>query len=100
MRFQRIAPKQAGEQDGLVHGFDVNHAFADGVRDGGAEHEDGDEIPEGGPENRTEWRQNTSGDDGSDGIGGVVPTVGELEGEGEEDNGEKELEVSHGKRPG
>ena len=55
-----------------------------------------DEIPEGGPEDSAEGRQDTGGDDGGDGIGGVVPAVREFEGEGEADCKDDEGEAVHG----
>src|SRR6266404_7550009 len=67
--------EQAGEKDLLVDEFDVNHAFADGAGNSGAEDERGDEVPEGGPSDSTEGREYARGDYGGDGVGGVVPAV-------------------------
>src|SRR5271157_1617482 len=88
--------EQAGEKHLLIHHFDVDHPFADGAGDGGAEDEGGDEIPEGGPEDGAKRGQNARGDDGGDGIGGVVPAVRELEGEGDADGKGNESEAVHG----
>ena len=87
--------KQTGEKDLLIDKLDVNHAFADGAGDGSTEDESGDEIPESGPGDGTEGREHTGGNDGGDGIGGVVPAVREFEGQGKEDDDEEEGEASH-----
>ena len=99
MRFQLMAPEQSRQQDCLVDHFDVNHAFANGAGDGGAEDEGGDEIPEGGPGDGAKRCENARGDDGGDGVGGVVPAVGKLESECEGYNDDKEVEAIHGRRP-
>src|SRR5208283_5336218 len=88
--------EEAGEKHLLIHHFDVHHPFADGAGDGGAEDERGDEIPEGGPEDGAKRGQDARGDDGGDGIGGVVPAVRELEGEGDADGKGNESEAVHG----
>ncbi len=41
--------EQAADDDVLRHSFDVNHAAADGIGDGGAEQEGGNEVKESGP---------------------------------------------------
>src|SRR6202040_3825740 len=53
--------KQAGQENLLVDQFDVNHAFADGAGDGRAKNKGGDKIPEGGPDDGAERRQDAGG---------------------------------------
>src|SRR6266478_4411785 len=91
--------QQTGEQYLLIDEFDVNHAFANGAGDGSAEHEGGDEIPEGRPGDSAKGREHARGDHGGDGIGGVVPAVREFEGQGKEDDHEEKGEASHRLRP-
>jgi hypothetical protein len=50
----------------------VHHALANGAGDGGAEDERSNEIEEGGPNDGAERREDTSGNDGGDGIGSVA----------------------------
>jgi len=57
MRFQKMA-RAARREDLLAHHFDVNHAFADGLSDGGAEHEERKEFSK-APRRRREWRMST-----------------------------------------
>src|SRR5208337_2735233 len=92
----RDGAEEAGEKHLLIHHFDVDHSFADGAGNGGAEDERGDEIPEGGPEDGAKRGQNARGDDGGDGIGSVVPAVRELESEGDADCKGNESEAVHG----
>jgi hypothetical protein len=89
-------PEQPGEQNLLVHHFDVNHAFANGLSHGGAKHKSGDEIPESGPGHGAEWGKHASGNDGRNRVGGVVPAVGELEGQGQHYHRGEKVEARHG----
>src|SRR4029077_15927183 len=79
-------PEQPGEKNLLVHHFDVNHAFADGLSDGGAEHKSREKIPESRPGDGGEWREQARGNAGGDGVRGVVPAIGELEGQRQGDD--------------
>jgi hypothetical protein len=90
--------EQAGEQNFLVHHLDVDHAFADGLGDGGAEDEGGDEIPEGGPSDGAERREHARGDHRGDGIGGVVPAIRKLEDQSQADDRDEESERVHGRK--
>src|SRR5712691_1331950 len=91
-------PEESRQKDLLIDHLNVDHAFSDGLGDGGAENEGGDEVPESGPGDGAERRQYARGDNRGDGIGGVVPAVREFEREGEEDDDEKEGEASHSSR--
>src|SRR6266487_6262867 len=90
--------EESRQKNLLIDHLNVDHAFSDGLGDGSAENEGGDEVPEGGPGDGAERRQYARGDDGGNGVGGVVPAVREFEREGEEDDDEKEGEASHGSR--
>src|SRR5467141_796299 len=90
--------EEAGEEHLFVHQFDTDHPLADGLGHGGPENEGGDEVPESCPDDGAEGRQDASGDDGGDGIGGVVPAVREFEGKCQEDD-EEEGEATHLRRP-
>src|SRR5882672_1615798 len=87
--------EQTGEQDLLVHHFDVNHAFADGAGDSGAEEKCRNEIPKGSPRNGAKGREDARGNDRSDGIGGVMPAVREFEREREGNDEKEEREAGH-----
>lgn len=60
-----------------------------------AEEQEGDEIEEGRPRDRILRPQHPGGDDGGDGIGGVMQTVQEIE---EQRDGDKADEQRQGKR--
>src|SRR6266576_2791007 len=91
--------EEAGEEHLFIHHFDTDHPLADGLGHRGAENEGGDEIPESCPDDGAKGRQDASGDDGGDGIGGVVLAVRKFEGQGEKDNDEEKREATHGRRP-
>ena len=78
----------------------MNHPRADGLGNGGAEDKCGDEIPKGGPKDGVSGSQHASGDDGGDGVGGVMPAVGEIEGKSDGDNQDDEMKTTHGVTPG
>ena len=40
-------------------------------------------------------REDAGGDDGGNGIGGVMPAIGEFEGQGKDDYGDQEVEAGH-----
>ena len=79
----------------LIDELDVDHAFANCAGDGSAKNEGGDEVPERGPKDGAEGREDAGGDDGGDGIGGVVPAIGEFEGQSEEDDDYEKRKASH-----
>src|SRR5260370_6444435 len=87
-------PEESRQKDLLIDHLNVDHAFSDGLGDGSAENEGGDEVPESGPGDGAERRQYAREDDGSIGVGGGLPAVREFEREGEEDDDEKEGEAS------
>src|SRR4029077_17070987 len=89
--------QQPGQQDLLVHHLDVHHAFANGLGDGRAEHKSGDEIPECGPGHGAERRKHASGNNRGNGVGGVVPAIGELEDQGEDYDRDEKVEARHGR---
>jgi hypothetical protein len=67
--------EESGQQHLLGDMFNVDHAFADGAGDGGAEDERGDKVPEGGPGDCAEGCEDARRDYRSDGIGGIVPAI-------------------------
>ncbi len=91
--------EKAGKEHLFIHHFNTDHPLADGLGHGGAENEGSDEVPESCPDDGAEGRQDASGDDSGDGVGGVVPAVRKFEGKGKEDNDEEEGEATHGRRP-
>src|SRR6266705_3433659 len=91
-------PEESRQKNLLIDHLNVDHAFSDGLGDGSAENEGGDEVPESGPGDGAERCQYARGDNRGDGIGGVVPAIREFEREGEEDDDEKEGEASHSSR--
>ena len=76
----RDGAEKPGEQHLLSDQLDVDHAFADGASNGGAENESGDKVPERGPGHGAERCEHSRGDYGGNGIGGVMPSVREFEG--------------------
>ena len=87
--------KKASEQDVLIHEMKINEAFAHGGGDGGAKGEWGDEVPSRGPDDGPKWAQDTRGNDGGDGTGGVVPAIGEIECQADENDDDEEMETVH-----
>src|SRR5437016_14529849 len=73
----------------------MNQALGNGLGDGRAEPEGGHKIKESGPNDGAERRKDASGYDGGDGIGGVVPAIGEFKGESNRDDDEEESEAAH-----
>ncbi len=73
--------EEASEEDLLIDHLDVNHAFTNGGGDRGAEDEGGDKIPESGPGDGSQRREDARGDDRGDGIGSVMPAIGKLKGQ-------------------
>jgi len=95
IRFQIIAPSKPESRTCWFTIFDVNHAFADGAGDSGAEEKCRDEIPKGSPRDGAEGREDARGNNRGDGIGGVVPAVREFEREREGDDEKEEREAGH-----
>ena len=91
----RDSAKKAGEYHFFIDHLDVDQALGNRFRDGGAKPERGNEIKEGGPENRAERCEYARGDDGGDGIGGVVPAVREFERESDKYNDEEKGKAGH-----
>src|SRR5882672_7004125 len=87
---------QSGEQDLLVYHLEMYKPRANRFGDGCSEDESRDEIPKCGPHDGAKWRENTSGDDGRDRIGGVVPAVGKFEGQSQHNHGYYQMEGVHG----
>src|SRR6266404_3960422 len=69
---------------------EVDQSFPDRLRDGGAEDERRDEVPERRPHHRCARRQDTRRNDGGDGVGRVVEPIDEIEREGDEQNRQNE----------
>ena len=77
--FQTIAPISAPKISRSVTTCDRDDAGADGVGDVQAEEQEGDEVEERRPGDGVARRQHPGGDDGGDGVGGVVQAVQEVE---------------------
>ncbi len=88
--------EEAGKDHLLIDEVKTNQAFADSAGHGSTKEKCRDEIPEGGPGYGAEGREDARGDDGGDGIGGVMPAVGEFERKCESDDDEKEMKTVHG----
>jgi len=74
----------------LIDQFDLHQALADGAGDRRAEEESRDKIPESGPGNCCKGFEDARGNDGGNGIGGIVPAVREFKRQREENNDEEE----------
>ena len=87
--------EQSREQDLLRDHLDVNHALANGAGNRRAEDESGNEVPEGCPCDGAQRSEDPRGNDGGDGVRGIVPSVGELKEERKGDNNYEEREARH-----
>src|ERR1700720_885479 len=88
--------QKAGEKNFLVDQLDMHHPFADGGGHRGAEYERRNEIPEGGPQDSTKGSKHAGGNDGGDGIGGIVPAIRKFKGQSQKDGYQDENESAHG----
>src|SRR5579864_2419868 len=73
----------------------MNHALADCLGNCCTKNKCGDEIPERGPEYSFTRRKNACGDDGGDGIGGIVPAVREIKRQSDSHDNDDKLEAAH-----
>lgn len=94
-RIPKNRAEQSCYQDQPVNEFQAHHSLTDGTCHGRTENEGGDEIPEGGPEYRAARAQDAGGNDGGDGIGGVMPTIGKVKGQRDHDDYNNGLKAAH-----
>ena len=83
-------PHEGGEDEDGAHDAGVDDAPADGVRHVDPEAEGGREVEEGRPGHGQARRQDPRRHDGGDGVRRVVHPVDEVEGEGEQDDEDRE----------
>src|SRR2546421_2497477 len=73
----------------------MNQALGNGLGDRGAEPEGGHKIKESSPNDGAERREDASGYDSGDGIGGVVPAIGKFKNKRNGDDDEEQSEAVH-----
>src|SRR5258708_31240839 len=88
--------EEGGEKECLDEEYDMDHSVDDGVGDRRAKYESGDKIPESSPEDGAEGCEHARGHDRGDGVGGIVPAVGKIKGQGQEYGYRYENESAHG----
>jgi len=74
----------------------TDHPLADGLWPRRAENEGSDEVPESCPDDGAEGRQDASGDDSGDGVGGCRASRSKIQSKGKEDNDEEEEKLLTG----
>ena len=95
----RNGSEEAGEDDIGRDDFEVDHALSDGGGDARFEREGGDEVPEGGPGDGLEGREDAGRNDGGNGVGCVMKAVDVIEGQGDrDDQGYQDEGGIHGER--
>src|SRR5579862_215820 len=85
--------EKSGDDDVLSDEVDADHTAANSFRDGGSEDESCYEVEKRGPNDGEFGRQHAGGDDGCDAVGGIVESVEEVEGEGDQDRDDEEDEI-------
>jgi len=88
--------QKSGKEDLLVDHLDVHEPLADGFGDSGAKDESRDEVPKCGPHNGAERCQNSGRNNSCDRIRRIMPAVGKLENESQNNNSKEEVEGTHG----
>src|SRR5947207_3406057 len=89
--------KKATEQDPelplRVNPLDIDEVRSDRLRHSRTQEGKGYKVKEGGPQDALERSKHSRGDDGGDRVGGVVPTVSEVEDKGHSDDEHRETEL-------
>lgn len=92
--------EEGAEDEVVVNHPGIDDALADGAGHLELKDEERDEVEEGRPGNRLVGLQHFGGDDGGDGVGGIVEAVHEVEQQGDDDqpgdDPEPDLYVFHG----
>ena len=86
---------QAGQDYVRRDEVEGNKPGAHRFGDGRAEKEGGNEVEKGRPDHRLEGRKHAGGNDGGDGVGGIVKTVDEIEHQRDRDDEDGELVNGH-----
>src|SRR5208337_2387507 len=85
--------EESGDDDILGNKINADHAAADSLGHGGSEQKGSDEVKEGGPDHGQPGRKDAGGNDGGDAVGGVVESIEEVEGQGDQEGDDQEQEL-------